>query len=67
MGSILKGLIFIVLGFLMLAWFAFSIIYPPTRPSETYMLDWVLIVVRFIGGVSLLIGGVIQLLFGQNR
>lgn len=63
----LKGFIFIILGLLMLGWFALGVIYPPTRPSETYSLDWIMVGLRFIGGMSLLIGGVIQLIFGRNK
>ncbi len=67
MSSILKGLLFILLGFVMLAWFAYGIIFPPVWPSETYSLDWVMVVVRLVGGVSLIIGGIIQMIFGDRK
>lgn len=62
MGKALKGIAFILLGLLMLAWFAYSIMNPPTRPSETYSMDWVLIVVRLFGAIAFLVGGAIELL-----
>ena len=60
MNRFLKGMIFLVLGFVMLAWFGFSIMNPPTRPSETYAMDWVLIFVRLIGAIAFLLGGILS-------
>lgn len=37
MNRTLQGIVSILLGFLMLAWFGYSILNPPTRPSETYV------------------------------
>jgi|GEM_PF-6232941 len=67
MSSIVKGLLFIVFGLLMLAWFAYGIMSPPARLSETYSMDWVMIFVRLIGALSLLVGGVIQLFQRRPR
>ena len=53
-------MIFLFLGFVMLAWFGFSIMNPPTRPSETYAMDWVLIFVRLIGAIAFLLGGILS-------
>ena len=60
MNRFLKGMIFLVLGFVMLAWFGFSIVNPPTRPSETYPMDWVLIFVRLVGAIAFLLGGILS-------
>ena len=43
----------------MLAWFGYSIMNPPTRPSETYALDWVMVFVRLIGAIAFIIGGIL--------
>ena len=59
MNRFLKGMIFLLLGFVMLAWFGYSIMNPPTRPSETYALDWVMVFVRLIGAIAFIIGGVL--------
>ncbi len=48
-----------MLGLVMLAWFAYSIMNPPQRPSETYALDWVMVFVRLIGGLAALLGGIL--------
>jgi len=61
MNRILKGTLLILLGIVMLAWFVYSILNPPTRPSETYSMDWVLIFVRLIGAIAGLAGGVFEL------
>lgn len=61
MNRTLQGISSIFLGFLMLAWFVHSIMNPPTRPSETYAMDWVLVFVRLIGAIAGLVGGVIML------
>jgi len=58
MNRVLKGIAFLLLGLLMLAWFAYSIMNPPTRPSETYALDWVMVFVRLIGAIAFFIGGI---------
>lgn len=50
---------FLVLGFVMLAWFAYSIMNPPTRPSETYALDWVMVFVRLVGAIAFFAAGII--------
>lgn len=52
-------MIFLLLGFVMLAWFGYSIMNPPTRPSETYALDWVMVFVRLIGAIAFIIGGIL--------
>jgi hypothetical protein len=57
MGRIVKGSLLIMFGFLMLAWFAYSVVNPPRRPSETYTMDWVLVFIRLIAGMAALIGG----------
>lgn len=61
MNRVLQGTGLLVLGFLMLAWFIYSIMNPPTRPSETYSMDWVMIFVRLIGAIAAIAGGVIAL------
>jgi membrane associated rhomboid family serine protease len=61
MNRTLQGILSIFLGFLMLAWFVYSIMNPPTRPSETYAMDWVLVFVRLIGAIAGLVGGVLML------
>ena len=61
MNRTLQGILSIFLGYPMLAWFVYSIMNPPTRPSETYAMDWVLVFVRLIGAVAGLVGGVIML------
>ena len=48
-----------LLGFAMLAWFGYSIMNPPTRPSETYTLDWVMVFVRLVGAIAAFVGAVI--------
>ncbi len=45
----------------MLAWFVYSIMNPPTRPNETYAMDWVLVFVRLVGAIAGLAGGAIML------
>ena len=62
MNRILKGTLLILLGIVMLAWFVYSILNPPTRPSETYSMDWVLIFVRLIGAIAAFVGGLITLI-----
>ena len=59
MNRFLKGMILLLLGFVMLAWFGYSIMNPPTRPSETYALDWVMVFVRLIGAIACIIGGIL--------
>jgi hypothetical protein len=59
MNKILKGTGLLLLGFLMLAWFVYSIMNPPTRPSETYSMDWVLIFLRLVGAIAAIVGGFI--------
>ena len=59
MNRFLKGMIFLLLGFVMLAWFGYSIMNPPTRPIETYALDWVMVFVRLIGAIAFIIGGIL--------
>ena len=66
MNSMVKGLLIIVFGLIMLAWFAYGIMFPPTRPSETYSMDWVMIVLRLVGAICLLAGGVAQLFRRQS-
>ncbi len=59
MNRFVKGTLLILLGFVMLAWFIYSIADPPQRPSETYALDWVLIPVRFVAAIAGFIGGIL--------
>ena len=59
MNRFLKGTAFLALGLVMLAWFGYAIANPPTRPSETYAMDWVLIFLRLIGAISFFIGGIL--------
>ena len=59
MNRFLKGAGLLFLGFLMLLWFGYSLMNPPTRPSETYALDWVMIFARLIGAVAFIIGGIL--------
>ncbi len=61
MNRVLKGTLSIGLGFLMLAWFAYSIMNPPTLPSETYAMDWVMVFVRLIGAIAAFVAGIITL------
>ena len=61
MNRVLKGTLLILLSIAMLAWFIYSIMNPPTRPSETYAMDWILIFVRLIGAFAGLAGGVFEL------
>lgn len=58
MSRIVKGTLLILLGLVMLAWFAYSLADPPQRPSETYAMDWVLIPARLIGAIAAFIGGI---------
>ncbi|MEQ1765569.1 MAG: hypothetical protein ABL984_20750 [Pyrinomonadaceae bacterium] len=62
MNRYLQGALSILFGFLMFAWFVYSIMNPPTRPSETYSMDWVLVFVKLIGAIALFIGGFITLI-----
>ncbi|QYO67842.1 hypothetical protein [Leptolyngbya sp. 7M] len=59
MNNYLKGTILLFLGIVMLGWFVYSIINPPQMPSETYTLDWVMIFVRLIVGITGMIGGIL--------
>jgi hypothetical protein len=59
MGRIVKGILLMLLGSVMLAWFVYSIADPPQRPSETYAMDWVLIPIRLIGAIAAFIGGIL--------
>jgi uncharacterized membrane protein YfcA len=59
MNRIVKGTLLILLGFLMLAWFIYSLADPPRRPSETYAMDWALIPIRLIGAIAGFAGGIL--------
>ena len=59
MSRFVKGSLLILLGFVMLAWFVYSLADPPQSPSETYAMDWVLIPVRLIGAIAAFIGGIL--------
>lgn len=61
MPKLVKGLGLLFLGFLMLAWFGYSIMNPPTRPSETYSMDWILIFVRLVGAIAAISAGLMAL------
>lgn len=61
MNRVLQGIFSIFLGFVMLTWFVYSIMNPPTRPSETYAMDWALVFVRLIGAIAAFVGGIITL------
>ena len=58
MNRFLKGTLLLLLGVAMLAWFGYSIVDPPTRPSETYTLDWVMVFVRLVGAIAAFIGAI---------
>lgn len=59
MNRFVKGTLLILLGLVMLAWFAYSLANPPRMPSETYSMDWVMVFVRLIAGVAGLLGGIL--------
>jgi hypothetical protein len=59
MSRFVKGSLLILLGLVMLAWFAWSLADPPQRPSETYAMAWALIPVRLIGAIAAFIGGIL--------
>lgn len=58
MSRIVKGTLLILLGFVMLGWFVYSVVDPPQRPSETYTMDLVLIPIRLVGAIAAFIGGI---------
>lgn len=59
MNRFVKGILLILLGLLMFAWFLHSLADPPQRPSETYSMDWVMIPIRLIGAIAAFIGGIL--------
>lgn len=59
MSSIVKGILLIGLGVMMLGWFLYSIANPPVRgQSETYAMDWIMILLQPIGAIAGFVGGI---------
>lgn len=60
MNRLIKSGFLFLLGFVILAWFIYSL-NQPVAPSETYMVDRVMDVVKLIGAVAGLVGGIVEL------
>ena len=60
MNRLIKSGFLFLLGFVMLAWFVYSVSQPAV-PSETYMIDGVMNVVKLIGAIAGFIGGILEL------
>ncbi|MBK9163330.1 MAG: hypothetical protein IPM21_05355 [Acidobacteria bacterium] len=61
MNRLIKSGFLFLLGFVMLAWFVYSVSQPAV-PSETYAMDRVMDVVKLIGAVAGFIGGILELI-----
>ena len=60
MNRLIKSGFLFLLGFVMLAWFVYSVSQPAV-PSETYLMGRIMDVFRLIGAIAGFIGGILEL------